>query len=82
MARLIKTLNAKDANGKTIQHALYDLGYAWRIYRWKEACDTNEIVEEIAYEGYADRKATRAMAMGALDSLHKAEEMMNNTIMV
>jgi len=71
MARLIKTLNAKDAEGKTIQYALYDIGNAWRIYRWEEARDTNKIVEEIAYEGHADRKATRAMAMGTLHSLHQ-----------
>jgi hypothetical protein len=72
MARLIKTRNATDpATGKTIQHVLYDEGHVYVIYRWEEATDTNRVVEEIAYEGHADRKAARAMAMGALDSLHQ-----------
>ena len=71
MAKLIKTRNARDHEGRTIQHALYDLGHAWAIYRWEEATDTNRVVEEITYEGHADRRATHAMAMGALDSLHQ-----------
>lgn len=71
MARLIKTRNASDtATGKTIQHALYSTGWSFQIHRWEEATDSNRVVEEIPYEGHADRKAARAMAMGALDSLH------------
>ena len=70
MARLIKTKNAKDAAGKIIQHALYDLGWAFAIHRWEEATDSNRMVEEIPYEGHADRRAARAMAYGCLDSLH------------
>jgi hypothetical protein len=30
----------------------------------EEATDTNRMVEEIPYEGHADRRAARAMAMG------------------
>jgi len=71
MTSLIKTRNAKDSQGRTIQHTLYDLGHAWAIYRWDEATDANRVVEEIPYEGHADRRAARAMAMGALDSLHQ-----------
>ena len=72
MARLIRSRNATDpTTGKTIQHALYDEGHAYTIYRWDEETDTNELVYEIAYEGHADRHAARAMAMGALDSLHQ-----------
>ena len=72
MARLIRTRNATDpATGKTIQHVLYDEGNAYVIYRWDEETDTNELVDEIAYEGHADRRAARAMAMGALGSLHQ-----------
>ena len=71
MTSLVKTKNAKGTNGKIIQHALYDLGHAYGIYRWEEATDTNRVVEEIPYEGHADRRAARAMAMGALASLHQ-----------
>ncbi len=71
MARLIKTLNAKHADGTTIQHALYDLGYAYQIHRWEEATDQNRIVDEIEYDGHDDRHATWAMAMGTLRSMHQ-----------
>jgi|GEM_PF-3653123 len=71
MCRLLKTRNATDENGKVIQHALYDCGASFKIFRWEEACDTNELLEEIGYEGYADRKAAQAMALGCLDSLHR-----------
>ena len=71
MARLIKTLNVKYADGKTIQHALYDLGHSYQIHRWEEDTDTNRIVDEIEYDGLDDRHATWAMAMGTLRSLHQ-----------
>jgi len=71
MTSLLKTKNATGKDGKTIQHALYDLGCSFQVHRWEEATDTNRVVEEIPYEGHADRKAARAMAMGALDSLHQ-----------
>ncbi len=71
MARLIKTRNAKTSDGKVIQHALYDSGCSFQVHRWEEATDTNRVVEEIPYEGHADSKAARAMAMGALDSQHQ-----------
>ncbi len=71
MARLIKTLNAKDATGKTIQHALWDTNYSYQTHCWEEATDRNRIVDEIEYDGLADRQATRTMAMGTLRSLHQ-----------
>ena len=71
MARLIKTRNAKSTNGKVIQHALYDEGHAYVTYRWDEANGENVIIDETTYEGHADRRVARAMAMGALDSLHQ-----------
>ena len=71
MTSFVKAKNARGTDGKIIQHALYNLGHAYGIYRWEEATDTNRVVEEIPYEGHADRKAARAMAMGALDSLHQ-----------
>ena len=71
MTDLIKTRNAKAFDGKVIQHALYSTGWSFQVHRWEEATDTNCMVEEILYEGHADRRAARAMAMGALDSLHQ-----------
>ena len=71
MTDLIKTRNAKTTDGKVIQHALYSTGWSFQVHRWEEATDTNCMVEEIPYEGHADRRAARAMAMGALDSLHQ-----------
>ena len=71
MNSLLKTKNAMRKDGKTIQHALYSTGYSFQIHRWEEATDTNRMVEEIPYEGHADRRAARAMAMGALNSLHQ-----------
>ena len=71
MTSLVKIKKIKDLEGKEIQHALYTTGYSFQIHRWEEATDTNRVVEEIPYEGHADRRAARAMAMGALDSLHQ-----------
>jgi len=71
MARLLKTRNATDPKtGKTIQHALYDEGHAYVIYRWDEETGTNELIDETTYEGQADSKAARFMALGELSSLH------------
>ena len=71
MSNILKIKKAKDSNGKEIQHALWSTGHSYEIHRWEEATDSNRIVEEIDYEGYADQLATRAMAMGTLDSLHQ-----------
>jgi len=71
MTRQIKTRNAADAAGKTVQHALFDTGCSFQVHRWEEATDSNRVVEEIPYEGHADRQAARSMALGALDSLHQ-----------
>ena len=72
MARLIKTRNATNPKtGKTIQHALWDTDYSFEIHRWDEETGTNEVIDETTYEGHADSKAARAMAMGTLDSLHQ-----------
>ena len=71
MTNLLKVKKTRDLAGKEIQHALYTTGYSFQIHCWEEATDTNRVVEEIPYEGHADRKAARAMAMGALDSLHQ-----------
>ena len=71
MARLIKIKRTKDENGMEIQHAMYSTGHSFQIHRWEEATGENAVVEEIPYEGHADRKAARAMAMGTLDSLHR-----------
>mgnify|MGYP000974554197 CR=1 FL=1 len=68
---LIKVKNAGKNTNRTIQHALYDTGCAFEIHRWEESTGTNRVVETIPYEGHADRAAARAMAMGALDSLHQ-----------
>jgi len=71
MARLLKTRNATDPKtGKTIQHALYDLGWAYAIYRWDEETGENELIDETSYEGQADSKAARFVALGELSSLH------------
>ena len=71
MARLIKIKRTKDENGMEIQHALYSTGHSFTIHRWEEATDSNRVVDEIPYEGFADRRAARAMAIGTLDSLHR-----------
>ena len=71
MTGLIKTRNVTGADGKITQHALWDAGASFQIHRWEEATYTNRVVEEIPYEGHADRRAARAMAMGCLDSLHR-----------
>ena len=71
MTNLVKIKKTKDLTGKEIQHAIYCTGSSFQIHRWEEATDTNRVVEEIPYEGHADRLAARAMAMGALDSLHQ-----------
>ena len=71
MARLLKTRNAMDPKtGKTIQHALWDTGYSFEIHRWDEETGTNEVIDETIYEGQADSKAARFMALGELSSLH------------
>ncbi len=70
MARLITIKKAKDSADKEIQHALYETVSSFEIHRWEEATNTNRVVEEINYEGRADQHAARAMAMGALQSLH------------
>ena len=71
MARLIKIKHAKDENGMEIQHAMYNTGHSYQIHRWEEYTGSNRIVEEIDYQGIDDSRAARAMAMGALDSLHQ-----------
>ena len=71
MSDQIKIKRARTRDGQQIQHALYSTGYSFQVHRWEEATDTNRMVEEIPYEGHADRRAARAMAMGALDSLHQ-----------
>ena len=71
MARLLKTRNVTDPEtGKIIQHALYDEGHAYVIYRWDEETGTNKVIDETSYEGHADSKAARFMALGELSSLH------------
>ncbi len=71
MAHLIKTSNATDPKtGKVIQHALWDTGYSYQIHRWDEETGENVIVDETDYEGFADRKAARYMALGEMSSLH------------
>ena len=71
MARLLKTKNARTTAGTIVQHALYEADVSFQVHRWDEATDTNTVVEKIPYAGYADRIAARAMALGALDSLHQ-----------
>ena len=70
MSKLVKIRKTKDERGMEIQHALYDTGHSFLFHRWEEATDTNRVVEKIEYEGFADRRAVRAMAYGCLDSLH------------
>ena len=71
MSNILKIRKTKDRDGKEIQHALWSTGYSYQIHRWEEATDTNRMVEEIPYEGHADRRSARAMAYGCLDSLHQ-----------
>ena len=71
MASLVKIKKTKDTAGKQVQHVLYEQGGSFQVHRWEEATDTNRVVEELPYEGHADRKAARAMALGALHSLHQ-----------
>ena len=71
MSSLLKTKNATGKDGKVIQHALYDLGHAFAIYRWEQTTGSDHLAEEIPYEGHADRRAAQEMAMGALTSLHQ-----------
>ena len=71
MAKLMKIKKMKDERGMEIQFVLYDTGHSFQVHRWEEATDSNRVIEEIPYEGFADRRAARAMAMGTLDSLHR-----------
>jgi len=71
MSELIKIKKINDKHGMQTQYALYTTGYSFQIYRWKEVDGTNILVEELSYEGLADRRAARAMIMGTLDSLYQ-----------
>ena len=74
MARILKIKNA-EVKGTTIQHALIETLSKFQVVRWTEATNEKELIDEIEFEGNADRRAARAMAFGCLDSLHQLARM-------
>lgn len=66
------TRNTLDEKGNLVhQHVLWRVYGAFQVWRWDAATVRNTLVEEFEFHGLEDEIATREMAKGALNHMHR-----------